>query len=381
MSQGPVASVPLGSSGGSSGNTGKDLKAVAAEIKSIQKDLLKLARDGKPLDRELTARFARAQDVQRDLKRIQLQDARIEGADRAAKVAKFLANSQSIRNIISGNAGFSDITSIVSSHKIENLMVKTFTKLGLAGFGASLARTLPIAGIVADVTKAGFDYLIEREKERGEAEKKFRKTFDAAELANISPALSASIRQDLTTEALFGAGINLEDPATRKRFQKLFPDVDLGDKKQREKLSKQLKYTDPDSAEGKSRIADLFLSSIEDINKAEPFFEKIIGKRIEDAVGDRQQDITQLPVGEVEELRKRLLYSALRTSEGQYRFEQAMGEKKAIEKQRKAINDSKSPAVKWRESQEDRIVVSKLAARDKRFSADVYGSIVTYIGD
>src|SRR5436305_1795939 len=148
MAQGPVAKVPLGSAGGSSGNVRADLKAVAAEIRSIQSEIATAAKAGKVLDREQVERLRKAQEFQRNLKTGSgafSDDART--LQKSLKLASAVERAKSAQYLLSG-AAFSNPAAAVGAgiDVLRNKKIRAaLDAIGLRGVASGLANVAPLA--------------------------------------------------------------------------------------------------------------------------------------------------------------------------------------------------------------------------------------------
>jgi hypothetical protein len=136
----PGNKAPLG---GLSGDSGRDLKAIKAEIRAIEREIQLVAKAGGKVDAEQLARLKRAQVAQTTLRE---RGAMFQNIDRAEKAAKFfrgLDKIQSVQTIAREGVSVRSVAELISDNKIERAM----EKIGAKRLGAAIGAIAPVVGL------------------------------------------------------------------------------------------------------------------------------------------------------------------------------------------------------------------------------------------
>lgn len=365
MADGPAQKFPLG---GSSGDARQDLRAVRAEIASIQKEIEKTAKAGAKVDKEQLARLKKAQDIQRTIKSGIDSKESIERFEKSAKRYKSLFENASLRNVLSGNANFSDVANVLDNKKVEAIAEKVLGKMGAGNFAAPFFRALPIASLAAEVVSGEFNDWIQMYEKEAAINKHRTANYTNARRLGIDPVLSKKIRDEEAQKRVQERGF--WDKAARG----------LNDSSASWMLGAGGKYLLEKYAAGSA-------------NEENQKLEENLAKRQKDIVAVRQnyaelmgikpEELFSDYMNTSEAARNSVLDNAaskfLDSKEGQNKLKRLVADREVAELQKQEDERRKTPAQKMQEARDKKSADFLSQARNQRYASSLI--MVTHISD
>lgn len=346
MAEGPIDKIPLGA------NAQSSLKDVRAEIKAIEREIAKVAKDGKAISPALANNLNKARELEDRLRRVGLRSDSVRGG---FKLARDIASGDGLRELATARLGAAAAPLFVAARQVQSALeqvkrdseierrILAARRIGkITGaeqdlfstvFDRSFAeeRRVQLENIVSDAT-LGLGEAFGLTKKRGSAGQQAKQIIE--DVRKTGTALASGLLKDeelseAVKKVLGGKGLT---GSSLRTF--IATNIDLEQERLGRKLTEQEREED---------------------------FVKGVAKFFKDAPADALQDVLEAIVKRVED-------NESRAAPGKKaRKTQAELDRDAVENYRKGIEQKQKEYF--------------AAARDKRYSSSYYGDIVTYLSE